>query len=109
MASGPRWRSAPPLRAAGSRARGCGRVGRRLARLRVLGRRVLAAMPVMWGVTFLTFVVMNLLPGDAAQALLGRPPRPRRSGSSRGQARLNQPFLVRYGNWLSGVAHGNFG
>ncbi len=39
--------------------------------LRLAGRRLLAAIPVLLGVTFLTFVVMNLLPGDAAQALLG--------------------------------------
>ncbi|HCU94825.1 MAG TPA: peptide ABC transporter, partial [Actinobacteria bacterium] len=39
--------------------------------LRLTGRRLLSAIPVLWGVTFLTFVVMNLLPGDAAQQLLG--------------------------------------
>ena len=45
--------------------------------LRLAGRRLLTAIPVVWGVTFLTFAVLNLLPGDAAQALLGRT-RPRR-------------------------------
>ena len=32
--------------------------------LRLSGRRLLAAIPVLWGVTFLTFVLMNLLPGN---------------------------------------------
>src|SRR5947209_14689610 len=38
---------------------------------RFMVRRLLAAIPVLWGVTFLSFVVMNSLPGDAAQELLG--------------------------------------
>src|SRR6185437_10423778 len=39
--------------------------------LRLAVRRLLTAIPVVWGVTFLGFTVLNLLPGDAAQALLG--------------------------------------
>jgi len=39
--------------------------------LRLAGRRLLAVIPVLLGVTFLTYVVMNLLPGDTAQVLLG--------------------------------------
>ena len=31
---------------------------------RLAGRRLLAVIPVLWGVTLLTYVVMNLLPGD---------------------------------------------
>ncbi len=44
-------------------------LARRVARspgARLAGRRLLAAIPVLWGVTLLTYVVMNLLPGDAA-------------------------------------------
>ncbi|HET7048167.1 MAG TPA: hypothetical protein VFI54_07875, partial [Solirubrobacteraceae bacterium] len=57
---------APPIRAS-----------RRLGRLagspmlRFIGRRLLIAIPVLWGVTFLTFLVVNHLPGNAAQQLLG--------------------------------------
>ena len=50
--SGRRWRPRSPL-------------------LRLAVRRLLTAIPVVWGVTFLGFTVLNLLPGDAAQALLG--------------------------------------
>ena len=39
--------------------------------LRFIGRRLLIAIPVLWGVTFLTFLVVNHLPGNAAQQLLG--------------------------------------
>ena len=53
--------------------------------LRLAGRRLLTAIPVVWGVTFLGFAVLNLLPGDAAQALLGADATPAaRSPSSAG-------------------------
>ncbi len=36
---------------------------------------------MLWGVTFLTYVVMNLLPGDTAQLLLGANATPAEPGS----------------------------
>ena len=39
--------------------------------VRLIGRRLLAAIPVLWGVTLLTFIVVQALPGSAAQQLLG--------------------------------------
>jgi peptide/nickel transport system permease protein len=77
--------------------------------LRLIGRRVLAAIPVLFGVTFLTFVVMNLLPGDAAQELLGINATPAEIRQLSIKLHLNEPFWVRYGNWLNGVVHGNLG
>ena len=59
---------------------------RRVARspgARLAGRRLLAAIPVLWGVTLLTYVAMNLLPGDAAQELLGANATPARCTSWR--------------------------
>jgi peptide/nickel transport system permease protein len=49
-------------------------IGRRVAgspALRVAGRRLISAVPVLLGVTFLTFGVMNMLPGNTAQLILG--------------------------------------
>ena len=77
--------------------------------LRYAGRRLLAAIPVLWGVTFLTFVVMNLLPGDAAQELLGANATPAEVHQLEVQLHLNEPFWVRYGGWLGGVFHGSLG
>ena len=50
---------------------GAARTRRARPSVRLTGRRLLAVIPVLLGVTFLTYVVMNLLPGDAAQELLG--------------------------------------
>jgi peptide/nickel transport system permease protein len=77
--------------------------------LRLAGRRLLAAIPVLWGVTFLTYVVMNLLPGDTAQLLLGANATPAEIHQLSVELHLNEPFWVRYGNWLGGVLHGSLG
>jgi len=77
--------------------------------LRLIGRRVLAAIPVLWGVSFLTFIVMNLLPGDAAQELLGANASPAQVHALEIKLHLNEPFWVRYGQWLGGALHGDLG
>jgi len=63
----------------------------------------------MWGVTLLTFGLMNLLPGGAATALAG-------PGATRQQIHeiavrlhLNEPFVVRYLHWLGGAITGHLG
>ena len=99
--------SAEPSRQAGGAP-----LHRRLASspaLRVVGRRLLIAIPVLWGVTFLTFVVLNALPGDAASALLGANATPQEVQALSIKLHLNEPFLVRYGHWLGGVLHGDLG
>jgi len=60
-------------------------------------------------VTFLTYVVMNLLPGDAAQELLGANATPAQVHQLEIELHLNEPFWVRYGGWLGGLLHGNLG
>ena len=39
--------------------------------LRMVGRRILAAIPVIIGVSFLTFAIMSTLPNNTAQTILG--------------------------------------
>jgi peptide/nickel transport system permease protein len=77
--------------------------------LRFVGKRALAAIPVLWGVTFLAFSVMNLLPGDAAQALLGENATPAEVHALAVKLHLNEPFFERYFHWLGGVFSGNLG
>jgi peptide/nickel transport system permease protein len=77
--------------------------------LRVAGRRVLIAIPVLFGVTFLTFIVLNALPGDAATALLGTNATPAEIRAETIKLHLNESIWVRYWDWLAGVLHGNFG
>lgn len=76
---------------------------------RLAARRLLAAIPVLWGVTFLTFLAMNALPGDAAQQLLGANATPAQVHQLEVKLGLDQPFLTRYWDWFHGLLGGDLG
>lgn len=82
---------------------------RRSPSLRVIGKRLLQAIPVIWGTTFLTFCLLNLLPGDAAQALLGDNATAADVAALQHRLHLDQPFFVRYFDWLGNAVTGNLG
>ena len=77
--------------------------------LRLAARRLLIAVPVLWGVSALTFVVMSVLPGNAAQQLLGAQATPAQVHQLELQLGLDKPAWLRYGDWLGGVVTGNLG
>ena len=77
--------------------------------LRMLGRRLLAAIPVLIGVTFVTFAVLSALPNDTAQAILGLNASASAVAALNHTLGLDQPFWERYWHWLVNVVHGNFG
>jgi peptide/nickel transport system permease protein len=85
------------------------RAVRRSPSLRMIGRRLLLAIPVIWGTTFLTFCLMNLLPGTAASALLGASATPESIAALNVKLGLNEPFPTRYLDWLGNALHGNLG
>lgn len=78
-----------------------------------LRRRLLILIPVFFGITILNFVLINLMPGDAIDAMIN--PRQMQSMSpDELQARrhalgLDQPWPTRYVIWLNELAHGNLG
>lgn len=76
--------------------------------LKRLGQLVI----VLLGVTFLTFFVTTLAPSDAAEMKylsMGTTPTEELLEASREEMGLNDPFIVRYLNWLVDVLHGDFG
>lgn len=75
----------------------------------LVGRRLLHAIPVLWGVSFLAFVVMNALPGDTAQELLGMSASPAQVRALDVKLHLDLPFWSRYGHWLVGALQGHLG
>ena len=97
--------AAPAARAGSSRALAV----LRSPSLRLIGRRLATAVPVLWGVTVLTFVVLNLMPGSAAQQLLGANATPEQVRQLEAQLNLDRPAWVRYGEWLHGVVTGDLG
>jgi peptide/nickel transport system permease protein len=77
--------------------------------LRLLGKRLVMAVPVLFGVSFFSFAVFSLLPGNAATAILGGSPTRQQMAELTQALHLNQPFLVRYGQWLGGALTGHLG
>ncbi|MBO0510520.1 ABC transporter permease [Streptomyces beijiangensis] len=60
--------------------------------------------------SFLVFSSLYLAPGDPASFLVrGRSAGPAELAQIRRQYGFDQPFFVRYGHWLDGVLHGDFG
>lgn len=64
---------------------------------------------MLWGVTLVTFVVVNVLPGDAATQLLGADASPQQVAELRSRLGLDEPFLERYVTWLGDVVTGDLG
>lgn len=78
--------------------------------IRMVLRRVAIGIPVVFGVTVLVFLILNLLPGDpVAAALAGAPSSPSIIAHLREQLGLNRPLIDQYGRFLWGALHGNLG
>jgi peptide/nickel transport system permease protein len=72
-------------------------------------RRLLGLIPVLLGITLVVFFLMQLIPGDVAQAMLGLMARPEDVARLREELGLNQPIYVQYLKWLGHVVQGDFG
>lgn len=77
--------------------------------LRMIGRRLVAAVIVLWGVTFMTYLVMSALPNDTAQTMLGLHATPAQVAALNKALGLDKPFWVRYWHWFTNALHGNLG
>jgi len=78
--------------------------------LNLLARRLTIAVPVLFGVTILVFLILHLIPGDPAQILLfGSRPTPQQIAQLRAELGLDQPLPVQYLLYLGRLAHGDLG
>jgi peptide/nickel transport system permease protein len=72
-------------------------------------KRLLAAIPVIFGLSVIVFLIMALIPGDPATAILGAYATPDNVARINHDLGLDKPLPVRYFIWISGVLHGDFG
>jgi peptide/nickel transport system permease protein len=72
-------------------------------------RRLAAIVPTIFFVSIIIFGLQQLLPGDAATVLAGEDQDPQVIAYLREKMHLDEPFPVRYGYWIAGVAHGDLG
>ena len=74
-----------------------------------IARRVLYAIPILLGVSLVVFLLMKMVPGDAADIMI--PPEAPREVAAMIRARfgLDQPLHIQYLRWLQSMSTGNFG
>jgi ABC-type dipeptide/oligopeptide/nickel transport system permease component len=77
--------------------------------LRVISRRLISLPFVLFAVTFLTFIVGYLAPGDPILNLMGNRRDPAMYDRLRELYGLNLPWYQQYLNYLGGLLQGNFG
>ena len=72
-------------------------------------RRLLSAIPVLLGITVIVFVIMALIPGDPATAILGSYATPENVEKLNRDLGLDKPLAQQYLIWLGNMLSGDFG
>jgi ABC-type dipeptide/oligopeptide/nickel transport system permease component len=75
-----------------------------------IARRVLSTIPVLFGVSLLVFSMLELVPGDPVQLMLGEfQTTPEQITRLRSQLHLDQPLPVQFGTFVWNALHGDLG
>ena len=77
--------------------------------LKYVLKRLLLLIPVVLGITFIIFVVLNLAPGDPAVQILGADATAEALAAKRAELGLDQPIVIQYIRYIAGVLQGDFG
>ena len=75
----------------------------------MIGRRLIGAIPVLLGISFVVFLLMHLAPGDPVVLLLGDDATPADVARVRHEWGLDQPLLIQYWQFISRATVGDFG
>ncbi len=74
-----------------------------------LVRRLLQSVLILLGVTFVTYLLLFVLPADPVRQIAGRSATAATVESIRRELGLDQPFWVQYGRYLGGLLQGDLG
>ncbi|MBP0459241.1 ABC transporter permease [Streptomyces montanisoli] len=77
--------------------------------LRLIANRIAMSIPLLLLVSLIVFALEALVPGDAAQTILGQNATPASVAALSKQLGLTEPWFERYGHWLAGAVHGDLG
>ncbi len=75
-------------------------------------KRILWAIPTLFGVAVLVFVILRLMPGDIVELRMraeGGNVAPEVIAQERARLGLDKPILYQFGDWIGGLAVGDFG
>ena len=74
-----------------------------------LARRIVGLCLALLAASVIVFVLMDLLPGDPAEIMLGTSARPDTLAALRAEMGLDRPAVIRYAEWAGGLLRGDFG
>lgn len=77
--------------------------------LEILGRRLLLAIPTLFGVIVVVFLLLYVAPGDPVQAMVGERADAATIERLRAELRLDDPLPVQFGHYVSGILQGDLG
>ncbi|MFD1334100.1 ABC transporter permease [Oceanobacillus iheyensis] len=77
--------------------------------LAYIGRRLLMLIPVLLGMTIITFSIVHLIPGNPAKVILGETAMEQSIKSLEESMGLNEPYLVQYTRYLGDLVQGDLG
>jgi peptide/nickel transport system permease protein len=80
-----------------------------MALLRYIGQRILYAIPALWLIVTMVFMLAHMVPGDPVAQMLGEGARVEDLQQLRHALGLDLPLLTQYGRYMGGVLHGNLG
>ncbi len=72
-------------------------------------KRLISAIPVLLGISVIVFVIMAMIPGDPATAILGSYATPENVEKLNRDLGLDKPMVQRYFIWLGNMLQGDFG
>ena len=72
-------------------------------------RRLLMLIPVLIGMSLITFSIIHLIPGNPAQTMLGEKATPEAIADLEEKLGLNEPLLVQYVTYVKGLVQGDLG
>lgn len=75
----------------------------------VIARRIMAAIPALFGVSVVIFILLNVLPGDPLAGLLAPDATPEDRQELAAALGLDDPLPVQFANWLGGIMQGDLG
>lgn len=76
---------------------------------RYILKRLLSAVPVLLGITVIVFLIMALIPGDPATAILGSYATPENVEKLNRDLGLDRPLVAQYFIWLGNLLQGDLG
>jgi peptide/nickel transport system permease protein len=77
--------------------------------LRYTIHRLLLTIPVLVGISVVVFLIMALMPGDPATAILGAFATPENATKLRAELGLDRPLIEQYFTWAGNLLSGDFG